>query len=1502
MEDNVNWDMDIWDIIDSYFKNTDNYLSKHQIDSYNTFLDENIPKTIRQFNPIVLPYHRILDADKKETDNYLFQIKITIGGSKDATGNIINDGSSVFIGKPIIQEVTDDVETGNSLIYRKTLYPNEARLKNITYKCGIKADVYVEFFVRNGEGIMVRVDDKVKEFKGVQLTNNLPIMLKSKACSLSGTDGSSARRMGECEYDQGGYFIVDGKEKVIVAQERQIENVTYINKSKPDDRTKYTSEIRSAPENKLQPARITKCLLLNNVNSKKEQIKENAIRFNVPNINHDVPICVIFRALGVISDKDICSLIIPNLESSLGKKMLDILKPSIHEGSIINNQKDAITFLKSKISSNYMTKNTSALKQEYFLASILKDYLVPHVGTNYYRKAFFLGHMVNELITQNINNGGSTDRDSYMYKRVDISGFLMSAIFRDLYFRVKNKLSENLNIFYNTIDTQNSGSYWNMYDNTAEDIISKRNYRFYNILGEVNDENNGLPVNKLIDHTIMDEGFLYAFKNCWGLKNAKGCKQGVTQDMNRLSYLGAVSHIRRINTPLSKSAKVRAPHALHLSSFGIMCPDETPDGGNIGLRKNISIFANITSGTNSFHLLRLLFTSGLEDILQIDIDKLHSTKVFLNERLVGYTKQPHFMYRKLKLLKRNALINIYTSISWNIDDNLIKISTDSGRGVRPVFVVKNNEITINKETINKIKDTNNPYNWYHLVGGTLKEDVAKPYDDVDGSYYIHKNENNLSELEKTAGIIEYIDPTESNQSLIAMYPRDLENKHDKYNYCEIHPAINFGVLASVIPGIEMNQHPRNQFSTGQGKQALGVYATNFRNRMDTKGQIMFYPQKPVIKSKLAKYLRVDELPHGTNVIVAVGCYSGFNQEDSIIFNKDSVERGMFKTTKFRTFSQREETDGDIKKEFICKPNPERTTNLKSGNYSKLDDNGIIKSGVKVNENDVLIGKCVYTGDFDSDGNEIISDNSEFVKRNEEGFVDRVYSNVGNNNQRYVKVRIRKDKLPEVGDKFCSRHGQKGTIGMLLPARDMPRTKDGITPDIIVNPHAFPSRMTIAQFFETILGKACINKGYLSEIVPFSENNIENVANILQDSCGFEKYGNEVLYSGLTGEQLKVNFFIGPTYYLRLTHQVSDKYQARDDGLKTSLTHQPVGGRALGGGGRIGEMERDAILSHGISSFMKESYMERSDKYKFYISKKTGLIAAVNPHKNIFRDISNDETEQYVDDEGNVIKRQTEETKSEFICIEAPYSFKLFLQEVESMGIAPRLIADSVIKQWQQFNIKKKLIPESGDIHIKQQEIDLYNKSLQSSDLILPFTKLFNKIKLDLLSKNAVGRNNTLLDLSCKNGNDLFKWAESNITTVIAFDKETRNIEGNKDVVGAINKYDTMKNHADKAIRRWANKSDINFFVGDISKDLYTLDSVKFSSPNYKKLLDIKLSDKMRNNFNTVCHFHGVEQLFSSKENLNNIKQVLNHSNLDRSIDLHSLYYQSSLLFILFQFY
>ena len=397
------------------------------------------------------------------------------------------------------------------------------------------------------------------------------------------------------------------------------------------------------------------------------------------------------------------------------------------------------------------------------------------------------------------------------------------------------------------------------------------------------------------------------------------------------------------------------------------------------------------------------------------------------------------------------------------------------------------------------------------------------------------------------------------------------------------------------------------------------------------------------------------------------------------------------------------------------------------------------------------------------------DNSEFIRRAEEGYVDKVYSNLGNDNQRYCKVRIRKDKIPELGDKFASRHGQKGTVGMLLPSRDLPRTKDGLVPDIIVNTHAFPSRMTIAQFFELLLSKFCVNYGIESKISPFAEIDVDIVKDLLM-RAGLESNGNEIFYSGITGEQMHLSYYVGPTYYQRLTHQVSDKYQSRDQGMKTSLTHQPVGGRALGGGGRIGEMERDALLSHGVATFLKESFMERSDKYQFWVSTKTGLISAVNPDKNVYIDLANDQSIQYVNDLGIVEKKYTGTSSSEFICVQAPYSFKLFLQEVEATGIALRLVGENIIKNWAKYDINQEIIQpiildETRFRELFESKVEGYYIS-EGSYLSKPLRHFHNKIKSNLMNNSLNNRNRSLVDFSVGRAGDIFKWYYMGLNKVL----------------------------------------------------------------------------------------------------------------------------------------
>ena len=685
----------------------------------------------------------------------------------------------------------------------------------------------------------------------------------------------------------------------------------------------------------------------------------------------------------------------------------------------------------------------------------------------------------------------------------------------------------------------------------------------------------------------------------------------------------------------------------------------------------------------------------------------------------------------------------------------------------------------------------------------------------------------------------------------------------------------------------MNQGPRNLYLTGQGKQCLGMYATNYRDRFDVKGQIMHYPEKAIVQTTFTKYLNTNVMVHGINAIVAIGCYSGYNQEDSIIFNEDSVKRGLFRTAKFRSYAFRDEIENNNISQVIENPISSGNVNdLKSGNYSKLDKNGIVKEGIKVNENDIIIGKVVYTGEKDSSGNIIKKDNSEFIRRAESGFVDKIYSNLGNNEQRYCKVRIRKDKIPEIGDKFASRHGQKGTIGILLPSRDLPRTKEGIVPDMIVNTHAFPKRMTVAQFLEVLLGKLCMIKGIDAEVAPFAEIDVNNIKTLLLQE-GFEETCNEIFYSGINGSQMKLSYFIGPTYYQRLTHQVSDKYQSRNGGLLTSLTHQPVGGRALGGGGRIGEMERDGLLSHGVSTFLKESFMERSDKYKFWISTKSGLISAVNPNKFIYRDLANDQSLQTKDDEENVIKKYTDTSNSEFVCVYAPYAFKLFLQEVESTSIAMRLITEHILTKWKPIS---KNIKHSEPIMIKDDDIekiissysdysylsnlgDTYYTGDKGTSLLQPLRNFHNRIKENLIRNSFSYNNKTLIDFSVGKGGDIYKWFKLKFDKIVGIDINASNIE-NAEIDSAIKRLNDFKASENEAINDWANSSDIQFIVGDSSKDF--LEDRTFSNPRYDqkiKNLQQYTEGKPSNKnpkFNIACMFFSIHYLFDSKESIDNI--------------------------------
>ena len=535
------------------------------------------------------------------------------------------------------------------------------------------------------------------------------------------------------------------------------------------------------------------------------------------------------------------------------------------------------------------------------------------------------------------------------------------------------------------------------------------------------------------------------------------------------------------------------------------------------------------------------------------------------------------------------------------------------------------------------------------------------------------------------GIVEYLDAEEEETAMIIMTPEALEdaasrnlgmevitenpdplsrndpplNPHsDTFTHCEIHPSMILGVCASIIPFPDHNQSPRNTYQSAMGKQAMGVFLTNFDQRMETMANILYYPQKPLARTMAMDYLKFRELPAGQNAIVAIACYSGYNQEDSVIMNQSSIDRGLFRSLFYRTYQSQEKLVGPENFERFEKPNRSDTLRMKHGTYDKIDEDGIIIPGLRVSGEDIIMGKVApLAADTEELGQRTKTqtkrDASITLRSTESGVIDQVMLTTTNDGHRFAKVRVRTTKVPQIGDKFASRHGQKGTIGITYRQEDMPFTRQGIVPDLIINPHAIPSRMTIAHLVECQLSKVATLKGDEGDATPFTKVTVTQISEILR-SQGYQSRGFEVMYNGHTGRKLVAQVFLGPTYYQRLRHMVDDKIHSRARGPTQILTRQPVEGRARDGGLRFGEMERDCMIAHGASSFLKERLFDVSDPFRVHVCDICGLMTVVAKLKK------------------NTFECKNCNNKNKISQVYLPYAAKLLFQELWSMNIAARL--------------------------------------------------------------------------------------------------------------------------------------------------------------------------------------------------------------------------------------
>jgi len=1389
--DNLN----IWKIIDSYFRDNPQSLVIHHIESYNDFFKNGIFQIFRDNNPV-----RLSSRYNEVAKDFLNKCELFLGG---------RDGSRIYFGKPVI---SDNDRT-------HFMYPNEARLRNMTYAMTIHYDIEVEIttvlaegetpMIIGGEGgesgdeeedndetrnfkSIQRVDEESKEQKEDQpqkpeplkkkqrltvldkmklnaqrgLTNlppgqvakirelteqsmirpgvqkqtivlekiflgRFPIMVQSEFCILNHLPKQVRFNMGECRNDFGGYFIIDGKEKAVIPQEKFADNMLYIREVN-DDNYLYSAEIRSVSENVAKPIRTLSIKIVSpskyvpgDTEKRPKQYTYENIVVNIPNVRKPVPLFIVFRALGILSDKDIITMCLLDLDRY--SSMLDLFIPSIHDAGLIMSQVTALDFIAM------LTKGKTKVQA----LEILSDYFFPHIGeTNFIQKAYYLGYMVFRLLKVYIGVDEPTNRDNFKFKRIEPVGTLITELFREYYKIQKHNIQLRFEeqLYFKAAE----------YENDLASLI-KRNYM------------------KVFSERIVDTGFKKAFKGNWGAQ-AHTKRIGVVQDLNRLSHNSAFSHLRKTNLHLSAGLKLVGPRVLHCSQWGYFDPIDTPDGANIGLHKHLSIATYITKGVSREPMIRWLRENAkvklVEECMPIQLG--NTTKVIINGLLLGIVEDPVECVNKFKLFRRNALLPIYFSISFDIKQNTIFIYTDAGRLTRPVFY-RDLEVDMdelendndndetpgekgkslkfsfeNSEIINKIdKDE---FTWTDLVAGFNDRNPDLPFSTQDMKIYsleeLYKDSRTkspaaLTAFKKKKAIIDYIDTSESEDALIAINAEALEDTSKPYTHMEIHESLIMSMMCNLVPFMQNNPATRNSFSCGQSKQAVSMYHTNHRVRMDKAAVILNSPQIPLVKTRYMEHINGEENCYGENAIVAIMCYTGYNVEDAVLINEGSIKRGLFRTTYYSTYECHEEKPNpDSQTLFV---NIERTANVVGSklnqDYSKLDDYGLIREGATVTDETAVVGMVSSVTGSVSNINV-----SKKPKKGQLGIVDKTFLTEGEEGTRIAKVRIREERIPAIGDKMASRAGQKGTVGLVVPEVDMPFTKDGIRPDIIINPHAIPTRMTIGQLVEAITGKAGAQYGAFIDGTAFNSKGLKvGRFGEMLTHVGYHSSGYELLYNGMTGEQIETEIFIGPTYYMRLKHMVKDKINYRDTGPRTALTRQPVEGRANDGGLRIGEMERDAVIAHGATNFLTESMMERSDKYYIAICNKTGMIAVYNPAKNLFLSPMADGPLQYVGttDRENIQIQNISKFGRSFSLVTVPYSFKLLIQELQCMNIQMRIITEDNIEQLESMsfsrNIERLLKVENADI-----------KDINMKDIIRDIRKLTGETDIKTPERGELG--------------------------------------------------------------------------------------------------------------------------------------------------------------------